>query len=209
MKYIYAFLLIILSGYSFAEISAPSAMQWGQSQSDLKRSGLSFSNCKEALNGDIEYCEAKGHDKPISFAETYYVYFIKGYGLHKVLVTGKDISSDLYGSDGKASYSKVKNSLQKKYPESDGYEYFSCESIGNKLYNESDEFYQCLNYEGCGMWYMGIMGANDVDLGSFSLQLKGSSRGTGYISLTYESPNWGEYLDAVKNKEYARDDEAF
>ena len=43
-------------------------------------------------------------------------------------------------------------------------------------------------------WTTFIGGANDVALGFFIIALKGSSRGTGYINLTYESPNWGKYL---------------
>ena len=207
MKYIYAFFLITLSGYSFSEISAPSEMQWGQSQSDLKRSGLLITECKKS--GELEYCLASGHDKAISFAEAYYVYFIPGYGLQKVLVIGKDITGDLYCSEGKTTYNKVKNSLIKKYPEADGYKHSSFEYTGSKLYNESDEFYQCLKYDGCGNWTTFIGGANDVALGFFIIALKGSSRGAGYLNLTWESQNWGKYLDEINDKKSAKDDEAF
>ena len=201
-------LLTTLSSYTFSEISAPSAMEWGKSQSELKRSGLSLSDCKSALNGDIEYCSAKGHKKPISFADNYTVYFIKGYGLHKVLVSGKNITGDAYGSEGKASFSKVLNSLNKKYPEEDGYKSSDYHWIARELFKDSDEFYECLKYDGCGNWSSYILGANDIDLGTFSIELMGLSRGVGYISLTYESQNWSEYLDIVKNQESARDDEA-
>ena len=207
LKYIPILLFIILSSYSFSEISAPSEMQWGQSQSDLKRSGLLIKDCKKS--GELDYCLASGHDKRISFADAYYVYFIPGYGLQKVLVIGEDVTGDLYGSEGKATYNKVKNSLIKKYPEADGYEHSSFEWSCNKLYNELDEFYQCLKYDGCGSWTTFIGGANDVALGFFIIALKGSSRGTGYITLTYESPNWGKYLDEMDDKESAKDDEAF
>lgn len=200
-------LLIILSSYSFSEISAPSEMQWGQSQSDLKRSGLSITDCKKS--GELEYCLASGHDKPISFAEAYYLYFIPNYGLQKVLVIGENITGDVYGSEGKTNYKNVKNSLMKKYPEADGYKHTAFEYIGRKLYDESDEFYQCLKYDGCGSWQTFIGAENDDALGYFIVELKGSSRGTGYINLTYESSNWGKYLDEMKNKESARDDEAF
>ena len=207
LKYIFTLLLIILSGYSFSEISAPSEMQWGQTQSELKRSGLSIRDCK--ISGDVEYCLASGHDKPISFAEAYYLYFLPSYGLQKVLVIGKDITGDVYGSEGKGTYSKVKDSLIRKYPEADGYEHSSFEYTGNKLYKESDEFYQCLKYDGCGSWQTFISGANNIDLGYFIVAIKGSSRGTGYINLTYESPNWGKYLDEMNDKKSAKDDEAF
>jgi len=207
MKYIYAFFLLTLSGYSFSEISAPSEMQWGQSQSDLKRSGLLITECKKS--GELEYCLASGHDKAISFAEAYYLYFLPSYGLQKVLVIGKDITGDLYGSEGKTTYNKVKNSLIKKYPEADGYKHSSFEYTGSKLYNESDEFYQCLKYDGCGNWTTFIGGENDVALGFFTIALKGSSRGAGYLNLTWESQNWGKYLGEINDKKSAKDDEAF
>ena len=202
------FVLTTLSSYTFSEISPPSGMEWSKSQSEIKRSGLKLSDCKSALGGDIEYCDVTGHDKPISFAESYTVYFIKGYGLHKVLVSGKNITGDAYGSEGKASYSKILSSLNKKYPEEDGYESASYEWIARELYKDSDEFYECLRYDGCGNWSSYINGQDEISLGNFSVELEGLSRGTGYLSLTYESPNWGKYLDVVKNQESSRDDEA-
>lgn len=203
-------LLLTLSPYGFSsEISAPSEMEWGKSKAEVKRTGLTISDCKSLLNGDVEYCDAKGYAKPISFAEDYTLYFLKGYGLHKVYITGKNITNDAYGTSGKSTFNKVFNSLSKKYPEDDGYKYSEFQWVGQKLYDESDEFYECLGYDGCGSWINFISTSDDLDRGTFSVELQGISRGKGYLTLTYESSNWSEYLDVVKNRESARDDDAF
>ena len=127
----------------------------------------------------------------------------------KVLVQGKNITNDTYGSDGKSQYAKIKSSLINKYPNIDGYQTESFEWIGRKLYNESDEFYECLGYDGCGSHIAYIYSSNEsVEKGTVSIELKGYSRGLGGINLTYESSLWGEALDWAQNRQSQADDDA-
>ena len=60
----------------------------------------------------------------------------------------EDITNDAFGSKGKEMYDDIKSKLKNKYGEpTENFEF-----VGLRLYDESDEFYQCLSYDGCGMW---------------------------------------------------------
>lgn len=59
----------------------------------------------------------------------------------------EDIENDTYGSEGKEKYENIKTSLRKKY----GLPTLKLEVSGLTLWNEPDEFYQCLDYDGCGV----------------------------------------------------------
>ena len=192
-----------------ANIAAPSGLEWGKSKSNMTADGYTFSGCTLLLEGAIEYCNTVVK-KPISFAESYTVYFIEDYGLLKVWVSGQTISSDIYGTNGKEKYNGVKKSLINKYSESEGYKANSYEWISQKLYNESDEFYQCLAYDGCGTHITYISSKDDAsNKGIVSVELLGLNRGSGYISLTYESDEWGEALDSANAKQNQADEDAF
>ncbi len=62
---------------------------------------------------------------------------------------------------------------------------------GVSLYKESDEFYECLKYPGCGTW----MSSYNTSSKKISLQLIGKSRGVGYIRIIMEAvPEFHDYL---------------
>jgi hypothetical protein len=94
-------------------------------------------------------------------------------------------------------YGKVKTSLSNKYGEPTQYEY-----TGNELYDEYDEFYQCLMYDGCGTWASFWSIENG---GVVMIELKGLSRGTGYLNMAYESAKWPNIVDRI-NKEKSQSD---
>jgi len=97
----------------------------------------------------------------------------------------KIITDDPLGSKGKAEYENIKVTLSKKY----GTPSSEYEKIGRKLFNGPDEFYQCLAYSGCGSWISFF----DTDYGpAITLEIKGLKRGTGYLQLGYEGPNWAK-----------------
>ena len=192
-----------------ANVAPPSQLDWGKTKAQMIISGYQFNSCQFGLDNAIEFCRVDNIKKPISFAEIYTVYFVNNYGLLKVLVQGKDITNDTYGSDGKSQYAKIKSSLINKYPNIDGYQTESFEWIGRKLYNESDEFYECLSYDGCGSHMAFIYSSNEsVEKGTVSIELKGYSRGLGGINLTYESSLWAEALDWAQNRQSQADDDA-
>lgn len=115
-------------------------------------------------------------------------------------MSSQDVTNDITGSSGKKLYFKAKDSLTKKYGEPKAYE-----QIGTKLYKKYDEFYQCLRYAGCGMW---TSLWQRPEGGMVLVELKGKVRGTGYLSMSYESKKWSDVLKAREANETAIDADA-
>ena len=67
------------------------------------------------------------------------------------------------------------------------------------------KFYECLKYQGCGT--QASYWLDDVE-GTISLDIKGVSRGTGYITITYESKRWSDILDRFNNENNSADEES-
>lgn len=124
------------------------------------------------------------------------------FGLGRILWYSNNIIGDPYGLEGKSKYFDYKDLLSRKYgPPSN-----SLESVGIKLWDEPDEFYQCLDYDGCGM-YLSIW---EVSSGlSIALQLNGLRRGEGYFSIVYEGPNWDDIIEAVNKAEAKAAEDSF
>ncbi|GAD29940.1 hypothetical protein PLEI_1594 [Photobacterium leiognathi lrivu.4.1] len=199
MKKLISISLLLLSTSSIASgIKAPFGLAWGMSKSDLTSAGVELSEC--STDKGVERCQTLKPVKGVSFGQLYALFIDQEKGLHKVIMISQDITSDISGSKGKALYSKVKSSLDKKYGESKSYEYF-----GNKLYDEYDEFYQCLKYDGCGSW---VSFWSPKDGGNAIAELKGLSRGHGFLRLAYESNTWSQIVDSMKKREQASDDDA-
>ena len=171
-------------------------------------SGYQFEDCKYLLSNALQYCGV------INIKNPYHLLKITRYILlmvldYQVLVQGKNITGDVYGTNGKAQYENIKSSLVKKYPNMDGFQIKSFEWGGAKLYQESDEFYECLGYEGCGSYVSYIYSSSDsIDRGVVSIEIKGYRRGVGAINLTYESEFWSEALDSAREKQNQTDNDA-
>lgn len=197
-KALTAIVLLTSLNVSATSINAPFGFEWGQSKADIKSKGVVLKNCTE--KNKIYACETTKPPKGVSFGESYNLYIDYEKGLQKVVLIGVDIKSDITGSDGKEQYSKIKSSLTKKYGEPTPYE-----TIGQKLYKEYDEFYQCLKYDGCGQWFSVWSPDND---GAIVLQLKGLSRGKGYLTLVYESKEWAAIMDSFEDRKNTSDEGA-
>lgn len=192
---------ILFFGHAFAEmreIEAPFGLEWGSQKSALARSGISFTDCENM--GWVERCRTKSVPKNLSTSDFYLVLFSKKYGLQKVMMLGETISGDIYGNTGKGQYAKLKTALKSKYSEATSYE-----MVGRELWDESDEFYQCLDYEGCGSWVTYWV---DGYQGAITLELKGSSRGTGFVTLSYEGKLWSRAIDEKNEVEDSSNFEA-
>ncbi|MGV3526280.1 MAG: hypothetical protein ACO1RX_18825 [Candidatus Sericytochromatia bacterium] len=76
---------------------------------------------------------------------------------------------------------------------------------GLKLYEDGDEFYECLRYTGCGYWssFWKVDGENRIQL-----TLKGLSYGTGYLVISYEGPQWSQAIDAHEAEQSNADQDA-
>ena len=169
---------------------APFGVNWGESKSAIERKGITLENSDR--KGSIAAFKTKQLPKNLSIAEQYVLYIDNEYQLQKIIMVSKDIDEDLYGSKGKETFSDLKSKLTQKY----GNPTNELERVGMTLYKENNGFYQCLAYEGCGMW-VAIYKDQKEDVGIL-LELKGMKRGTGYIKITYEGPNWSKIIDKMK-----------
>jgi len=107
------------------------------------------------------------------------------YGLQKTWWRGHLIEDDPYGDEGRKVFAAVRADLVSDYGEPAEEAAFS----GRVVFRDPTEFYQCLDYTGCGarhaFWY--------PDDGSvIFLRLVGIRKGTGYIEVTHEGPDWSE-----------------
>ena len=198
IKVIIIFILVNNAYATETETIAPFGLHWGESKQKLKKSGVVLDKC--TTDKRLSICTTKKPIKPVSFGEIYQLIFDSKRGLQKVTMLGNDITGDITGSEGKELYIKVKSSLAKKYGETKDYEY-----SGLKVYDEYDEFYQCLAYSGCGSW---LSFWEPVNGGTLSVSLEGLGRGKGFLKISYESKKWAIVVDERKKKESSNDDNA-
>jgi hypothetical protein len=169
-------------------------LPFGITKDEVEKTDVTW--VKTAADGNFSWGEVKSAPRPWADAETYTLIFVDG-RLLKISAVGKSVTDDLLGTEGKGKFKDLKESLVEKYgkPTSSG------QSTGHALWNEPNEFYQCLNHAGCGAWFA----AWQLPDRTILLQLKGEGRGQGFITLQYESqPEWGAAIDkkdAAKNKQ--------
>jgi len=165
-------------------IQAPLGLKWGESKDELVKKYSASPADKN--NSRLSLYALNNPPIKVPGFESYYGVVDEKYGLVKVIVV-ESITDDAYGSKGIEDYKKLSAILSKKYGNpSDKFEY-----SGKELYKESDEFYQCLAYQGCGAYssyYKPSGGA------MISLELKGKSRGQGYLTINYESTLFNKVL---------------
>lgn len=179
------FLLFFLSSTSFAqEVQAPFGLTWGMLQDE-------FAGSECTKQDALTLCTVTDVPRPISIGESYILIFAPNRGLQKVSMIGVTIDNDITGSEGKESYATFKSALADRYGTPDEFEW-----SGRELYDEYDEFYQCLRYQGCGYW-TSIWHGENID-GTVAIELKGLQRGEGYITLTYESKDWSTVVDEAE-----------
>jgi len=175
-------------------------LAWGMTKVQVEKLGVKLEPSSAKLG--IETLTTEKLPKNVSIAEAYSLTFDRKHNLQKVMMVSKDIDNDPYGSEGKKKYAELKESLITKY----GQPSDVLEKVGGKLWDEKDEFYQCLAYAGCGMW---VALFEDKTSGqNIGLQLEGMTRGKGYIHLIYEGPKWSEVVDAMKAAEAQSDKDA-
>ena len=177
------FLVLVVTLYPLMGIGAepfpePFGLNWDMSDDNLKEHG--FTLVKEN-SSEFNVFTSVSVPKAWSKGNTYLALTYKDQ-LVKVVALSVDFTNDIYGSEGKEMYNQMKALLTKKYgAPSDHYEY-----TGRDLYDEADEFYQCLEYSGCGH-YVSIFKFSG---GIIAIELEGKGRGTGYLTIGYESPGF-------------------
>ena len=198
MKTLLISIALIFAFPCIASENAPFGLKWGVSVNDLRNQGIELQ--KGRAEGRLETFFAKSLPKNLSIAESYGLAFDQEFGLQKISMVSEDITDDAFGSKGKEMYDDIKSKLKNKYGEpTENWEY-----VGLVLYDESDEFYQCLSYDGCGSWASLFEDKEQVVL----VEIEGIRRGHGFIKLSYEGPKWKESFDARKAKSSKSDSDA-
>ena len=200
MKKLFLVISTIISFNAFSS-DGPFGTTWGQSVGELEKAGMVCSEKETDSDNDLVTCKTTSLFKDISIKDFYFLLFSKQYGLQKVVMFSSDVTGDITGREGKELYNKYKSVLTKKYSDPS----FEWESVGRKLYKEYDEFYQCLAYDGCGNY---VSHFKPKDGGLVAIELKGLSRGKGFMKLTYEGSKWIKHLDEVKNRKKEVDSDA-
>lgn len=173
-------------------------LQWGSTPAELKSQGVQL--VEKVKKQNLSTYEATVLPKGINGSERYVLVFDDQFGLVKVVMIGVNIEDDMLGSEGKEKFAQLETILQTKYGKGD-----DTQTTGATLYQDADEFYQCLAYDGCGIWWDIYHAPNKI----VSLQLKGLSRGVGYIELASEAvPEFDEALKRKKAANAAEDQDA-
>lgn len=190
--------LALTSTLTFAQekFPEPFGLTWGMQENELIKLGFQ----KIKTDNDTGMFISANAPKAWSKGDSYMALTHKG-RLVKAGATSKNITNDAYGTEGKNLYNQVKNLLIDKY----GHPSTNLESTGNKIYKDSDEFYQCLNYSGCGA-YVSIF---SYAQGSIMIKLEGSRRGEGLLRIMYESPEFDKSVREIKEADLEKDAEAF
>lgn len=178
--------------------TGPFGFNWGTPFADASRGGQMTVTKRE---GQFTFVKTATVPSNLSIAETYSLIFHDEHGLQKVAMFSKDFKDDPFGTSGKRTFHTLKESLNEKY----GKPSSGTETTGLKLYKDSDEFYQCLAYSGCGMW---AALWEPKTGGSIALEIKGGRRGQGFVVLTYEGPEWESAIDAHRSNASSKDKNA-
>lgn len=186
IKIILAILFLSVASFSVetAGAEAPFGFKWGQKVNMAK-----CIDTRELSPGTVA-CKMITVPKPIQKLDFVLLLIYKG-ALVKVTAFMKDVEGDPYGVKGVEAYEAMKGLLSKKYSDPGSVTEF----IGRELYQEPSEFYQCLKYDGCGMFFA-IWG--DTDSSQVALELIGLGRGNGFLKLTYESTAFKKALDEIE-----------
>lgn len=196
LKFSFLIILLLFSVRAYSDVKkleAPFGLSWDLTLNQASEELIL--NC-DNING-FEVCNTNSVPKGISEAELYMLLFDDRKQLSKIILLTKPVTgSDAFGSKGKELINKYRDILKKKYgiPEEIIYS-------GAKLYRESSEFWQCLNYEGCGsyMYYF------DKDIDGFVTLTLESKR----LKFVFESSGFPSAVERVKNNKKAEDSNAF
>ncbi|KYN91034.1 hypothetical protein ATY35_00145 [Vibrio cidicii] len=197
-KFLLGLLLVIVAAAAQAADTFPEpfGLSWGMSEAGLKKLGFTQVSDSDGLSIFSSVSAPKAWSK----AENYVAITYKG-KLVKAAAVSTNFTDDIYGLEGKSTYEQVKSLLTKKY----GSPSTHYERVGGDLYDDTDEFYQCLDYSGCGA-YLSIF---NYAGGVIAVQLKGKRRGEGFLTIGYESPQFLVAKKEIERGDFESDADAF
>ncbi|MGB8275412.1 MAG: hypothetical protein WCF16_09130 [Alphaproteobacteria bacterium] len=172
-----------ISSAAAENVKAPFGLTWGMQVADLKAAGITIHST--STTGDLTVVNAK--EVPGAFDNTYLVtmLFDRQLGLVKVRWVGTNVQDDATGRQGRASYAEMKKFVTETY----GSPTDETMVVGARLFDQDDEFYQCLSYEGCGVW-SAIW--EQQPSGGVLLSIEGLGAGKGFVQVDFESSGWQE-----------------
>ena len=172
--------LLNTGSFSWAGGQAMFGLNWGMSPAEVREFGIYLKPEKKTNN--LYIYSTNSLPKNLKGTGSYTLVFSKQGKLIKIIMVGEKITGDLSGEIGKARFEELASQLSQKYKE-----FKSITEVGVKMYDEPDEFYQCLAYKGCGLWVKMFQAENQ----NISLQLNGVRKGEGYLDITIEAvPEW-------------------
>jgi len=202
VKQLFLISTLLVSTTSVAETTAPFGLTWGMSVEESRELGVILTSFPSKHMPEVDQYKVDELPKDLSNADFYFLDFDDEYGLQRITMASDRIYNDVYGDEGKKAYLSLRKSLEEKYGEPSP----SYEMIGLALWKEADEFYQCLNYEGCGYWrsFFSVEDSRERII----FELKGVGRGEGYLLLDYQGPMWPVVLHQVDIQRSAIDSDA-
>jgi len=163
------------------QFAPPFGLRWGMRIADLGGLGIKIDSTSKT--GNLTVVNVK--EMPQAFPDTGVInmLFDRQHGLVKVRWLSTDISDDPTGTRGRAKYGELKKIvMQSRGAPSD-----ETMVVGARLFDQEDEFYQCLAYEGCGVWSSLW---DQKPSGGVLLSIEGTGAGSGYVQIDYESADW-------------------
>jgi hypothetical protein len=171
----------------YAGVTKPAAFGYyfGLTPEQIQEAGIDL----ESQSSEGKFSVFKAASAPLAWhgTEDYRLFFFNN-TLSSVKGVGRHITGDPTGSRGKDAYKELLTALTEKY----GKPKSSYHKVGGRLFKDPHEFYQCLAYDGCGLW-LDMFNLPDRTI---LLQLKGVGRGTGFITLAYDAePEWSNAME--------------
>lgn len=193
-----AFVVVLLLCSFVSASDAMFGLKWNMTKAQVQNTGAVLK--MEQRDGNIVMYSCPSLPKNVSIAESYLLIFYKD-SLVKLTMSSKNFTDDDYGTEGKSKFSDIESVLLSKYPYfiNDDGSPMKLQISGRYLYEDPNEFYQCLDYgSSCGWWTAVFQDDNKA----ICLELKGLRRGTGYINMTIESlVGWSNAVEDLKNKD--------
>lgn len=160
---------------------APFGLDWGMQISDLTARDIPIQS--QTKSGNLTVVTVR--QTPQMLENTYLVnlLFDNERGLVKVRWLSNDIEGDATGKLGRQKYTAVRRFVVEGYGEPSD----EALVVGARLFDQDDEFYQCLRYEGCGVW-SAIW--EQEPTGGILLSIEGLGAGKGFVQVDFESEGW-------------------
>ena len=172
-----------------AEAQPPFGLKWGMHVNDLSSLGIKVAST--STSGNIVMVNVKELPNAFPDTNTVNMLFDRQLGLVKVRWTSSALANDPTGSQGRSKYGEMKKTVV----ESRGNPSDETLVVGARLFDQEDEFYQCLAYEGCGVWSALW---EEKPSGGVLLSVEGLGPGQGYVQLDFESADWQKVAGAAQ-----------